>query len=89
MPTAEDRVAIFKIHMKGMSRDPGIDVEKLSDACCDSTTGADIKAICTEAGMFAIRDKRDTVTRSDFMKATDKVLGKKPGAQGEVKGMFA
>jgi proteasome regulatory subunit len=89
MPTAEDRFAIFKIHMKRMNCDTNIDFNDLSNACNDTTTGADIKAICMEAGMFAIRERRDTVSRSDFKKATEKVLGKKPGAQSEVKGMFA
>lgn len=89
MPSPEDRVAIFKIHMKRMNCDPKIEVNDLSNACCDNTTGADIKAICTEAGMFAIRDKRDLVTRFDFKKAVEKVLDKKSGPQGEVKGMFA
>ncbi|MCK4269138.1 MAG: proteasome-activating nucleotidase, partial [Methanogenium sp.] len=35
--------------------------------------GADLKAICTEAGMFAIRSERDIVTHNDFLKAIDKV----------------
>jgi proteasome regulatory subunit len=39
------------------------------------STGADLKAICTEAGMFAIRELRDTVTRRDFEAAITKVLG--------------
>ncbi|MHA1337125.1 MAG: proteasome-activating nucleotidase, partial [Promethearchaeota archaeon] len=42
----------------------------------EGATGADIKAICTEAGMFAIRNDRDTITQEDFLKATDKVLKK-------------
>ncbi|HIH00766.1 TPA: proteasome-activating nucleotidase, partial [Thermoplasmata archaeon] len=37
-------------------------------------TGADIKAICTEAGMFAIRENRDIVTMSDLERAISKVL---------------
>ena len=40
----------------------------------DGATGADIKAICTEAGMFAIRDNRDMVSMSDFERAIIKVL---------------
>jgi proteasome regulatory subunit len=41
---------------------------------CEEATGADIKAICTEAGMFAIRDNRDTVGMLDFERAIAKVL---------------
>ena len=36
-------------------------------------TGADIKAICTEAGMFAIRDEQTCVTQEHFRKAIQKV----------------
>ena len=90
MPTAEERVAIFNIHTKKMNCEAKIDFNDTSNACGDTTTGADIKAICTEAGMFAIREGRDTVTRSDFKKAVDKVLGKKMAAiQGGAKGMYA
>jgi proteasome regulatory subunit len=41
----------------------------------DGATGADLKAMCTEAGMFAIREDRDAVTMTDFELAVDKVLG--------------
>jgi ATP-dependent 26S proteasome regulatory subunit len=39
----------------------------------NGSTGADIKSICTEAGMFAIRDAREQVTKEDFEKAIAKV----------------
>ncbi len=35
--------------------------------------GADLRNICTEAGMFAIRDERDYVVQEDFMKAVRKL----------------
>jgi 26S proteasome regulatory subunit T4 len=44
-------------------------VVKLSDGF----NGADLRNVCTEAGMFAIRDDRDYVTQEDFMKAVRKV----------------
>ena len=40
-------------------------------------SGADLKAVCTEAGMFAIRDKREEVTVADFMDAVDKISNAK------------
>ncbi|MEX2718611.1 MAG: AAA family ATPase, partial [Candidatus Sigynarchaeota archaeon] len=74
-PTMEDRKEIFQIHMRGMHVDPEVKtkIPKLVQLA-DKTTGADIKAICTEAGMFALRDMRDTVTFKDFEKAINKVL---------------
>jgi len=88
IPTPEERIEIFKIHMRKMNCEPGINIRDLSNGCTDTTTGADIKAICTEAGMFAIRERRNIVLFSDFKKAIEKVLEKKM-QQTEVKGMFA
>ncbi len=34
---------------------------------------ADLRNVCTEAGMFAIRDERDYVVQEDFMKAVRKM----------------
>ena len=39
----------------------------------DGFNGADLRNVCTEAGMFAIRDDRDFVQQEDFMKAVRKV----------------
>ena len=41
----------------------------------EGASGADLKAIATEAGMFAIRDRREYVTQDDFLRAVEKVLG--------------
>jgi proteasome regulatory subunit len=72
-PDTDARVEIFKIHMRRMNFDPDIRLKALS-ARCEGCSGADIRAICTEAGMFAIRDGRDLVAEADFEKAIDKVL---------------
>ncbi len=50
-----------------------VDVKKLAERT-ERATGADIKAICTEAGMFAIRDRRERVKQGDFDRAIAKVL---------------
>lgn len=36
--------------------------------------GADIRSVCTEAGMYAIRARRKTVTEKDFLDAVNKVI---------------
>jgi proteasome regulatory subunit len=56
-----------------MALDEEADIDLLSDLT-DGLSGADLKAVCTEAGMFAIREKRDKVTVADFMDAVDKVV---------------
>jgi proteasome regulatory subunit len=74
IPSLEARIEIFKIHTKRMNISKDVEVESLA-AKCEGSTGADIKSICTEAGMFAIREGRDTVEMTDFDKAVDKVKG--------------
>lgn len=41
---------------------------------CPNSTGADIRSVCTEAGMYAIRARRKTVTEKDFLEAVNKVI---------------
>ncbi len=41
---------------------------------CPNSTGADIRSVCTEAGMYAIRARRKTVTEKDFLDAVNKVI---------------
>ncbi|HVL49765.1 MAG TPA: proteasome-activating nucleotidase [Candidatus Thermoplasmatota archaeon] len=74
-PDLEGRKEIFSIHARRMSIAPDVDVPRLALLVGEGTTGADIKAICTEAGMFAIRDERDVVTMDDFSKAVHKIRG--------------
>ncbi|MFA6710753.1 MAG: proteasome-activating nucleotidase [Candidatus Methanomethylophilaceae archaeon] len=73
LPDVEARTEIFRIHIKHMNTESEIDPRKLSDLT-EGASGAEIKSICTEAGMLAIRDGRDTVTMDDFVKAKTKVL---------------
>lgn len=43
----------------------------------EDLSGADIKAICTEAGLLALRERRMKVTQSDMKKAKEKVMYRK------------
>ncbi|MGQ0796514.1 MAG: proteasome-activating nucleotidase [Methanobacteriota archaeon] len=74
VPSHEARLVIFRIHTRRMNVSKDVDYELLAQRC-ETATGADIKAMTTEAGMFAIREDRDLVTMTDFEKAVDKVLG--------------
>src|SRR5438445_545442 len=89
IPNQEARMTIFKIHTRKMSVAPDVDYGVLA-ARCEGTTGADIHAMCTEAGMFAIREEREVVTMADFERAVDKVLGDNPVRSGDSSGaMYA
>jgi proteasome regulatory subunit len=74
VPTYQGRSEIFKIHTRGMAIRETVDFEALAGRC-EGATGADIRAICTEAGMWAIREERDSVTAADFDRAIEKVIG--------------
>jgi 26S proteasome regulatory subunit T1 len=41
---------------------------------CPNTTGADIRSVCTEAGMFAIRQRRKSISERDLMDSIEKVI---------------
>ena len=75
LPDFEGRIQIFKIHTRKMKLADDVDFRKLSEMT-EGASGADIKAICTEAGMFAIREEKAKVTLEDFEKAIVKVLKK-------------
>ncbi|MBO8183710.1 MAG: proteasome-activating nucleotidase [Archaeoglobus sp.] len=85
MPNFEGRVQIFKIHTRKMKLAEDVDFKELA-TLTDGASGADIKAIATEAGMFAIREDRTRVTREDFIKALEKVL--KKSTRDEPKGVM-
>ncbi len=71
-PDQEGREMIFRIHTRSMNVADDVDFEGLADST-ENASGADIKAVCTEAGMFAIRDDRETISREDFESAWDKI----------------
>ena len=71
-PDEEGRGIIFRIHTRDMNVADDVDFTALADMA-DDASGADIKAICTEAGMFAIRDDRTEIYMDDFVAAWEKI----------------
>jgi proteasome regulatory subunit len=71
-PNVEGREQIFQIHTRNMNVSDDVDYEALAKMA-DEASGADIKAITTEAGMFAIRDDRTEVRMADFEDAWEKI----------------
>lgn len=72
-PNKQAREIIFKIHTKRMKLEENIDFEKISEIT-EGLSGADLKAVCTEAGMFAIRAGRKKVILKDFLDSIDKIM---------------
>merc|ERR1712178_77420 len=73
LPDLEARTNIFQIHSRTMAVDRDIRYELLA-RLCPNTTGAEVRSVCTEAGMFAIRARRKTVTEKDMIEAVNKVI---------------
>eukprot|EP00922_Rhytidocystis_sp_ex-Travisia-forbesii_P018153 GHVS01027020.1.p1 GENE.GHVS01027020.1~~GHVS01027020.1.p1 ORF type:complete len:433 (-),score=60.57 GHVS01027020.1:291-1589(-) len=74
-PSSEARVQILKIHSRKMNLMRGIDMAKIANEM-NGSSGAEVKAVCTEAGMFALRERRVHVTQEDFEMAVSKVMKK-------------
>src|SRR5271170_7391638 len=74
-PTVEARADILKIHSRSMNLTRGINLTKIAEKM-NGCSGAELKGVCTEAGMFALRERRVHVTQEDFDLATAKVLNK-------------
>jgi len=73
LPDLEGRSKIFKIHTNSMNVDRRIRWDLLA-RLCPNTTGAELRSVCTEAGMFAIRARKKMVTEKHFLDAINKVI---------------
>lgn len=71
LPDIEGRVSILNIHCAGMSIDKKVNIRGIATRT-EGKNGADLRAICMEAGMFAIRSDHDMVTPEDFEKSIEK-----------------
>jgi 26S proteasome regulatory subunit T1 len=47
---------------------------ELISRLCPNATGAELRSVCTEAGMFAIRARRKLATEKDFLESVNKVI---------------
>lgn len=85
VPDLKTKHKIFTIHTSKMNLNEDVSSVltkvKLNELIStkDDLSGADIKAMCTEAGLIALRERRMKVTKDDFEKAKEKVLYLKKG----------
>ena len=78
LPDVKNKKKIFQIHVSRMSLSEDVNLEEFIHAK-DELSGADVKAICTEAGLLALRERRMKVTQEDFRKGKEKTLCLKKG----------
>ncbi len=85
LPDVKTKRRIFNIHTSRMTLGEDVDLEEFVMAK-DDLSGADIKAVCTEAGLLALRERRMKVLADDFRKAKEKVLYRKN--EGTPEGLY-
>ncbi|MDT7895942.1 MAG: proteasome-activating nucleotidase [Desulfurococcales archaeon] len=81
LPDKRARKEIFRVHTRKLNIRGELDLDLLAEIT-EGASGADIKAICTEAGYIAIRAGRDYIAQDDLVKAVKKVLERK--ARGDI-----
>merc|ERR1711868_351622 len=74
-PNEDARVDILRIHSRKMNLTRGINLRKIAEKMTGAS-GAESKGVCTEAGMYALRERRVHVTQEDFEMAVSKVMQK-------------
>ena len=72
LPEEKARLKIIKIHTAKMAIVKGVNYKKMA-AETDGLSGADLRAVCVEAGMGAIKNKRTKVSYKDFTLALEKI----------------
>ena len=85
LPGEKTKRMIFEIHTGKMNLATDVRLEEFVYSK-DQMSGADIKAMCTEAGLIALRDRRMKVCHEDFVKGKENVLYKKD--QGAPAGLY-
>lgn len=73
LPDLQGRTNILDIHSRSLNCEKNIRWELIA-RLCPNTTGAELRSVCTEAGMFAIRARRKAVTEADMLEAVQKVI---------------
>merc|ERR1719493_295777 len=86
-PNEAARAHILKIHSRKMNLTRGIDLKAVAKKLINAS-GAECKAVCTEAGMFALRERRVHVTQEDFEMAVEKVTKKDHMTDLALKALF-
>jgi proteasome regulatory subunit len=89
LPDETGRLSILKVHCRALTIDENVDLSEVAKQT-DGKNGADLRAICMEAGMFAIRKDRPAITQEDFLAAITKIRLDFNRGMGDVEGaMFA
>lgn len=84
-PDQNTKRKIFNLHTSKMSLAPDVEIDEFVTQK-DDLSGADVRAICSEAGLLALRERRMRVNMADFRAARESVL--KTKTEGEPEGLY-
>ncbi len=87
VPNKESRLEILKIHLKDVNVDKKLNIKTINNKM-ENFSGAEIKAVCTEAGYFAIRKNKTKVIKDDLLKGIEKVKREEELEGKDYMGMF-
>ncbi|KAH9600471.1 AAA ATPase [Trypanosoma melophagium] len=76
LPDEEARARILEIHSRRMARHADVNFEEIA-RMTEDMNGAQLKAVCVEAGMLALRNDRAYVSHEDFAEGVTAVLSRK------------
>ncbi len=88
LPDYKARVAILKIHLRKTKHSKDVDVGRLAELT-EGFSGADLKAVVTEAGFYAIRQGRKRITMRDLLDAVEKVRNRTKSSKSRDRGAGA
>src|SRR5665647_1121604 len=72
LPDEKGRLSILNVHCRSLTTEDSVDLEEVAKQT-EGKNGADLRAICMEAGMFAIRQERSAISQEDFLSAITKI----------------
>ena len=75
-PDLEGRISILGIHTKSTPLDDSVDMRKLAKKC-EGMSGAELKAVVTEAGMYAISEGKKDMSKEDLEEGVRRVLSER------------
>jgi ATP-dependent metalloprotease FtsH len=74
LPDSKERLEIFKVHLRPLKLDEGLDVTFLAKQT-PGFSGADIANVCNESALIAARKNKTSVEKQDFLDAIDRIIG--------------
>lgn len=73
LPDLEERLAIFKVHIRDLKMESGLDLGFLARQT-PGFSGADIANVCNESALIAARRNKKQIEKQDFLDAIDRIV---------------